>query len=265
MTQLRPGLHVVRRDDRHLQVGLDPPWRLVVPDEPEVRRLLTDLESGRLPVPSTPAAHRALAGLLAADMLVEPPVAHDRRTVSVTLSGAEAAAAEATRLLRAAGCATGPEQDAAVALLLCDGEPSRGLLDAHHRAGRPHLVVIRTAAGWTLGPFVQPDVTACMRCVDAHRGELDPRRAVVLEQLAGLPGGTTDPTLQALVIAWAVRDVLTYVDGHRPSTWSASIDVGPELEPRRREWTRHPHCGCSWDLTRAPEANAFTDQAVSRD
>ena len=41
-----PGLRVVRRDDRHLQVGLDAPHRLVVEDRPEVRRVLARLAAG---------------------------------------------------------------------------------------------------------------------------------------------------------------------------------------------------------------------------
>lgn len=256
MTQLRPGLHVVRRDDRHLQVGLDPPWRLVVPDEPEVRRLLADLGSGLPPILETPAAHRTLAGLLAADMVVDPSPDEGRAAVSVSVAGVDGLVAEATRLLRAAGCTVGPERDATVALLLTDGEPDRGLPDAHHRAGRPHLVVAGTAAGWVLGPFVLPDATACLRCVDAHRSEHDPRRAVVVEQLTGRPSAPADPTLRALVAAWAVRDVLAFVEGARPSTWSASIELGPDLEPRRRAWARHPHCGCSWDLGLAAGTDA---------
>src|SRR4051812_11926699 len=41
---LRPGLHVVRRDDRHLQVGLDPPERLVLADRPGLHEPLTPLD-----------------------------------------------------------------------------------------------------------------------------------------------------------------------------------------------------------------------------
>jgi len=41
---LRDGLCVVRRDDRHLQVGLDPPDRLVLADRPGLRDTLTHLE-----------------------------------------------------------------------------------------------------------------------------------------------------------------------------------------------------------------------------
>jgi hypothetical protein len=250
--QLRPGLHVTRRDDDHLQVGVDPPWRLVVPDEPDVRRLLGDLSDGRPTDPQSASGHRALRALLAADLLVDPEAAHDvsrRRaaaTVSVEAAGQEAA--DAVRLLRAAGCPVVSPDEATVALLIAEGEPRRDLVDAHLRDGRAHLPVAATPRGFVLGPFVVPGATACLRCVDAHLGTHDPRRAVVVEQLAGLDAGPGDPALAALATAWAVRDVLAYVDGDQPSTWSATVEVGSDLAPARRPWGRHPHCGCSWDL-----------------
>lgn len=255
MHQLRPGLHAVRRDDDHLQVGVDPPWRLVAPDEPDVRRLLADLTAGRPARPETPAGHRTLRSLLAADMLVDPgaraAAARIRAAAAVSVEATGPAAVDAVRLLRAAGCPVTPPREAAVALVLVDGEPPRGIVDEHVRESRAHLLVAATARGFTLGPFVVPGATACLRCVDAHLAMHDPRRAVVVEQLAGLGSGTPDPVLNALVTAWAVRDVVAYVDGAQPSTWSATVDLGPDLEPRRRAWTRHPHCGCSWDLAPA--------------
>lgn len=240
MTVLRPGLHVVRRDDRHLQVGVDPPWRVVLPDEPGVRRLLGDLADGRPAAPETDAEHRALLALARAGMLADPapPV---RRTVAVQASGD--VADQAVRVLRAAGCEVG---DGPVALVLSPGEVARSDADAHLRDGRPHLLVAAGARGWTLGPFVVPGAGACLRCVDAHRGEQDPRRALVVDQLAGLASAPDDPALASVAVAWAVRDVLTHLDGGQPSTWSATIELGPDLRPHRRTWTRHPHCGCSW-------------------
>ena len=50
---LRDGLHVVRRDDRHLQVGLDPPDRLVLDDRPGLQQTLTHLDR-RPPAPLRP-------------------------------------------------------------------------------------------------------------------------------------------------------------------------------------------------------------------
>jgi hypothetical protein len=256
MTLLRPGLHVVRRDDRHLQVGVDPPWRLVVPDEPDVQRLLADLAVGRQPLPETPAAHRVLAALLSADMVVDRGAraasVRARSAAAVSVEAGGRPAADALRILRAARCGVAPPGVATVALVLAAGEPRREVIDAHLREGRPHLPVAATAHGYTLGPFVVPGVTACQRCVDAHLGEHDPRRAVIVEQLGGRESGPGDQALEAVATAWAVRDVLAFVDGDRPSTWSATVEIGTDLRPRRREWTRHPYCGCAWDLTAAP-------------
>jgi hypothetical protein len=240
MTALRPGLHVVRRDDDHLQVGVDPPWRVVVPDRPGVRRLLGGLAAGRCPEPATEDEHRALLALTRAGLLVEA-AAPARHTVALHATGA--AGDEATRALRAAGCRIG---DGPVALVVAAGEIARGDADAHVSDGRAHLLVSAGVHGWTVGPFVVPGASACLRCVDAHRGELDPRRALVVEQLAGLPAAPDDPALATLAIAWAVRDVLTHLAGDRPSTWSATVELGPDLRPHRRTWSRHPHCGCAW-------------------
>ncbi|HEU5037714.1 MAG TPA: hypothetical protein VFT70_11965 [Nocardioides sp.] len=240
MTTLRPGLHVVRRDDHHLQVGVDPPWRVVLPDRPGVRRLLADLAGGRPAAPASEAEHRALLALTRAGLVAEPapPARH-----TVTLHAPADLADEAGRLLHAAGCEVGAGP---VALVVAAGEVARADADAHVRADRPHLLVTAGVHGWTLGPFVVPGRNACLRCVDAHRGEQDPRRALVVEQLAGLPAAPDDPALAAVALAWAVRDVLTHLAGREPSTWSATVELGPDLRPHRQAWSRHPHCGCAW-------------------
>jgi hypothetical protein len=242
--RLRSGLYVVRRDDRHLQVGLDPPTRLVVPDEPEVRALLADLAAGQATDLRGDTARRLLRDLAGAGMLDGAPPGP---RAPVAVAGTDALVEDADRLLRAAGVPVTEEQgDAAVVLVLSDGEPARDVVDDQVRAGRAHLVLAGDAAGYRVGPFVRPGETACLRCVDAHRGEHDPRRAMVVEQLAGRPLAAPDPVVQTLAVAWAVREVRHYLDGHRPVTWSAEVALLDLPEPRRTTWTRHPHCGCSW-------------------
>ena len=274
---LRPGLRVVRRDDRQLQVGLDPPLRVILPDEPAVRRLLEDLRAGRPVLPASPTAVRCLAELHRHDLLVDAAGldrallgSEDRAAAAAVFAragaGAEARLAaravsrvrvdaapedrqSATRLLRASGVGLADGADPTVVLLVDSGPLSRDRLDPFVRDGRPHLVVAPTDGGFTLGPFVVPGVTACQRCVDAHLGELDPRRAVVLEQY-GRQGRAAveprDPALFALALAGAVRDVVRFVDGDEPATWSATVAIGADPVPVRRAWERHPHCGCSW-------------------
>jgi hypothetical protein len=255
MSLLRTGLHVVRRDDRHLQIGVDPPWRLVVPDEPDVQEVLDALVAGRPPSPRTAAGHRVLRDLDRADML--RPAGEPARAYAVAVTGAARPSAEAERVLRAAGVVpVGPERSE-LSIVVATGEPPRDLVDDHVRAGRPHLVVGAGPRGYRVGPFVVPGVTACLRCVDAHLAEHDPRRGVIVEQLAGRAAAPDEPVLEALAVTWAVRDALRYLAGACPSTWSATVDLDLELDPRLREWARHPHCGCAWDSIGA------TDRAVS--
>ncbi len=278
---LRPGLHVVRRDDRHLQVGVDPPAVLVVPDDPESRRVLEDLRTGVRPATPSPESQGLVRELLARGLLVDAAArdtalgaASDRGAVSACYAqfGDDARRRLAARadarilvetpadlgraapLLRASGVglAVRPEEATAV-LVIADEVLPRHRLDPLLRAGLPHLVVAPGPGGLTVGPFVAPGLTACLRCVDAHLAERDPRRSMLLEQCDAttIASGPTprDPALLALAVATAVRDVVSYVDGDEPTTWSASVTVGPELTPVRRAWRRHPHCGCSWDDT----------------
>jgi len=280
---LRPGLRVVRRDDRHLQVGIDPPLRAIVPDEAPVRRLLEDLSGGdpRRPIgpADTPAAARCLQTLHQHGLLVDA-TALDRalatgedRAAAAAVFAQSGAGAEgvltartgsgvrvdaapdvrqsAHRLLRAAGVSLTdePEREAGIVLLVSPGPLPRDALDPFVRDGRAHAVVTPAGGGFTVGPFVVPGLTACLRCVDAHLAEHDPRRAVVLEQCGRQAPGPVeprDPTLLALAVAWAVRDVIRFVDGEAPATWSATVTIGADAMPVHREWDRHPHCGCSW-------------------
>lgn len=272
---LRPGLGVFRRDAGSLQVGTGPD-RVLLPDTPAVRRLLQAIGDGREPLPGDPEARRwaltlAERGLLAeADRFwrdvgrhpcalsayaEEPTSAPDRlaRRAAARV-GCDLPAPcdrEAAELLADAGVgvATDPAQ-ATVWLSLSLGEPSREAVDERMRSDLPHLLLSVVEGRVRVGPFVVPGRTACLRCVDAHLADVDPRHPVVVAQapLARSVSEPRDPALLTLALSWAARDLVTWVDGGRPSTWSATVDVGPELALPRRDWARHPHCGCSWLL-----------------
>ena len=273
--RLRPGLAVARHDAHYLQVGIDPPHRLLLPDLPEVRRVLAALTQGVALPPVTTSGWTALRGLTEADLLVdaaeverlgsspsilaawaqfgrEAPARLAEREVARVGVVATGDVQEALgRLLHEAGAAlAGPGEHADAWLVATDGEVPRSALDALVREEAPHLVLGGMLGSLRLGPFVLPGVTACLRCVDAHLAESDPRRGLVLEQVA-TPSSfierPRDPVLHALALAWAARDLLRFVEGERPSTWSTSFDLGPSAAPVAREWRRHPHCGCAWD------------------
>ena len=263
--RLRPGFFAVQRGDGHLQIGLDEPFRVILRDSPDIRQLLAALHGG--PLPATPAALDALTRLEAAGLLVHgsasdpmsaafgddaPRRASARGAVRVAVDGPAALVAEAQLLLASAGLTPADGEESEVALVLATSAVHRDRADTLVREGRPHLPVAAMGTRWSVGPFVVPGRTACLRCVDATLEEDDPRRAVVVEHLVDrdVP---IDAVTRQLAISWAVNDLLAWVDGVEPTTWEATVIIRPAAAPERRRWRRHPHCGCAWDLL-APSA-----------
>lgn len=246
--RLRAGVAVVRRDDRHLQLGLEPPRRVVLPDVPEVRSLLDALQHGSAIRTRAPRAADALQRLAAADLLApehEGPAA----TVAVAATGPRRLVETAVPLLRSAGVALA--EHAEVRLLLAYGALPRDLADPLVREGIAHLAAVLTPWGWDVGPFVAPGQTACLRCVDATRSDQDPRHGVVTDQAARSAAPVpARAALDALALGWIARDLTAYARGDRPSTWSTTVRLveSPGEEPVSEErWLRHPLCGCAWD------------------
>jgi hypothetical protein len=245
---LRSGLQVCRRDDHHLQIGLDDPDRLVLPDLPGLQAAL---EGRGVPVD---AGSQAVLDRLVSDgwVLDEDEQARLRREATarrppVALTVDPLLGDVVARACSSAGLRVADRSP--VRLLVALGEPRRRVADALMRDDVPHLWVTVHSRRVRLGPFVEPGRSACLRCVDAHLGDRDPRRGTVLHQLEERTPATyhaPDPSLLALAAAWAVRDVVRRLDGEVPSLRSADVTVTDELDVTRREWLRHPHCGCAW-------------------
>ncbi|GAA3648654.1 hypothetical protein GCM10022237_05380 [Nocardioides ginsengisoli] len=274
---LRPGTPVMARSPGVVQIGLAGP-SACLPDDPAVRRLVDALRrpTGLDPAEALPdAAADALRRLQDADLVVAAFLGEEPRPRALTTLlaqfGPDAVrrheARVATRVVVHAALALEPAVDAllaeaglpttsdgddpdAVHLVVSAGEVHRDALDPLIRASRAHLLVGGDAAGVRIGPFVEPGRTACQRCVDAHESMHDPRRPLLLAQAAGQAAAfpaPRDPLLDRLALAWAVRDLQRYAEGDEPSTWSATVDLGPATAPTITPWGRHPYCGCSWD------------------
>ena len=209
--RLRPGLRAVRRDSGHLQVGIDPGDRLVLPDDEPARRLLADLQAGRRPaldevggwcrelvergfVVDADALDQALHGpvpresVLSAFASAGPSAAARlaaRCSARVAVDATEPWRTVTLRAMTAAGLTVAAPGARRVAHLLVD--PGDELLDELVRRSEPHLVVTGMAGRITVGPFVSPGLTACSRCVTAHRCDRDPGHATVREQYADGP------------------------------------------------------------------------------
>lgn len=269
--RLPVGVPLLRRDRDHLQVGLDP--AVVLRDVPEVRGLLSRLRTGEDPCPDSPAARAALSRLEAAGLLEDPAADVVRRGLHrscvVVVDAPDELTAALGAVLRRAGLgvlapgaplpahrdgegASGPSS--LCALVVRDGVLARGDLDEATRTGLPHLVVASDHAGTVIGPFVVPGVSACVRCVDAHRSTRDPRWPVLVEQAAGQQPPPRDPVRHALAISWAAGDLRLWAEGRTPSTWSATVRVDDDLTVTRETWSRHPACGCAWGVLAASPA-----------
>lgn len=251
-SRLRPGVHVLRRDDRHVQIGLDPPHRVILPADPEVLDLLDQLRDGTAATVEGEASGvlRTLdaAGLLepCSSQLIAERGAKPR--VAIASAGLDLSAL--TPLLEAAGIgAAVPGRPADVHVVAASGPLSRERLDPLIQEGAPHLVVAGTGrpGSLRLGPFVLPGITACLRCVDAHESGSDPRRPLLVAQLSELRPAPVDPTVVGLACAWAACEIASYVAQRRPATWSGTVDLDLEV-PVVQTWERHPWCGCAWDL-----------------
>ena len=294
---LLPGTRVLRRDADHLQVGLDPATRVVVPDHPALRHLesgealrggdahLHRLGSVLLPddaplrsalpaagpssyADGTAWSRHSLASLARQGRADAASLARRSSYVVVVQcaparrspSGLAAALAEELRVLcRRSALRVGDRlpggprahRPPVVRVLVCVGEPDRRLLDPWTE---PHLLVRFVEGDGVVGPFVEPGTTACVRCADAHLTSQDPAWPLLVEQYArfgdtdradGVPE-PVDAALAAVCLAWAVRDLTTYLEGGRPSSSGRSLRIPPSLvEVEAQDWPRRPDCGCT--------------------
>ncbi|HEX6515563.1 MAG TPA: hypothetical protein VF049_08305 [Nocardioidaceae bacterium] len=150
---------------------------------------------------------------------------------------------------------TGATGATEVGLLVGCGEPDRELVDGWMRESVPHLLVRVSEGHASVGPFVVPGRTACLRCLDAHAADADPSWPLLVAQYAACcerarPDGLPEPVdllLATVAVAWAARDVVSFGEGRRPSTWSTTVRLDPTLSSiESRAWLRHPECGCGW-------------------
>lgn len=285
-SRLRPGAPVLVRDAGVLQVGLDQPARALLADTPAVRALLARLRTGGPPPPLGPGSDPDLViawqRLDQALLLVPGPVggagADGAGTLAATASwagprAAERLAARRGALVRVLGPAslvepvarlgqlgglrvdpaggTAQDDDPALVVVLHEGEARRRQHDDLQAAGLAQLPVWWRGGLPHVGPLVVPGTTACLRCLDAHESETDPRRPLLVEQAGREPTPPHDPVLLALAVAWTVREAQRWVEGATPTSWSATVRLGPDGPPLVTPWARHPYCGCAWDAPAA--------------
>lgn len=106
----------------------------------------------------------------------------------------------------------------------------------------PHLPVILSDGGVSVGPIVEPGAGPCLLCLELHRRDADPAWPAIATQLLGRnPEAPAPLVLEAAALA--VRMTLSGLGGRRGPAISVRIDAATGRR-EEREWTQHPDCGC---------------------
>jgi hypothetical protein len=165
------------------------------------------------------------------------------------------AAVRAARRLAPSLRGTVPAGRSAADLAVLTGDPSGHdgrLIDRLMRGGVPHLFAgVRDATG-LVGPLVLPGRSSCRRCHDLHRTDRDPAWPTVAAQLRAASRGSRttacDVVLATAVASHAGLQALAFLDGDpAPPAVDGTIEIAQEDgRVRRRSWTVHPSCGCTW-------------------
>jgi bacteriocin biosynthesis cyclodehydratase domain-containing protein len=215
---------------------------------------VTVLGGGRVGAPL--AALLAGAGVGGVDVRDEAPARpQDVGVGGLRLADVGRSRGEAARELLAAGC---PGVDVRVqrspdlVVLAPSGREPLDTLTPLLAPGCPHLVAeVRDGVG-VVGPLVVPGSTACLRCLDLTRTDLDPDWPALAAQL-GMAVRATPPCdgpLAAAVAAQAALQALALLDGLPPASAGGTLELAlPDWRWRRRSWATHPACGCSWPAT----------------
>jgi bacteriocin biosynthesis cyclodehydratase domain-containing protein len=257
---LDPALPRVWRTPDSVQFGVDRPALVLDGVTAAEERMLSALAGGVTPRGLEMIARRSraspaeVAALLekVAPLLVASP-ARDPAPALVVLDGAGPTAATVQRLLGDAGVEVlaglswadpaVERADAAVLVASYAVEPQR-----HARWLRrdiPHLSVVYSDGGVTVGPLVSPGAGPCLRCVDLHRTDADPAWPALATQLHTLPPPGETAVAAAAAAARASAELLGRATA-RPRALTGRSGFLPRgaAEWVSRAWEPHPDCGC---------------------
>lgn len=157
-------------------------------------------------------------------------------------------AAIAAAVQRAApGTATKPVRRGAATLTIQLGydQPVELLAARHASRQQPHLAVAIREGAAVIGPFVPAAGGPCLNCLDLHRRDRDagwPGLGVQLTPEAPEPCGVA--TLLCAT-SFATAEALTFLDGGKPETLGAAVEITAPGRFRRRSWPVHPACDCA--------------------
>ncbi len=246
---------MVWRTPHSIQLGVQRPLLVIDAVSPARERMLAALSAGVSPsgwqmLASAAGLDAQEAAALLAELApaLEPQPVGPRssaRVIGDSALGREISAqlADVGRLAASASDTTASDQPALV-VLAADWVVSPEDHGRWLRRDVPHLPVIATDDGVTIGPFVEPGRGPCLYCVHLARTDADPAWPAIATQLWGRPSPPLTRAAVAAAAAFATRRVLARLDDGPAEAvaWHLRSDGGVVSAQRR---ARHPECSCA--------------------
>jgi bacteriocin biosynthesis cyclodehydratase domain-containing protein len=253
--KLDSGVVQVWRDPFSLQFGVEPVRTVLREVSNAEERMIAALNTGvsrsglAMIATDAGAGEREVAGLLKRldRLLVRPkPPASEGR---VAIVGQGPTVDQLATMLTIAGArvtagTSVPEDDCEFGVTI-----GHYVLDPESyghwlRRDVPHFAVTFGDAAITVGPLVEPGVTACLYCLEHYRRDADASWAAIASQLWGRSSESETPIASTDVAARIARAVLLRLGGTLPkAAISLSLDAHTG-ETTSRTWLPHPDCGC---------------------
>jgi hypothetical protein len=122
------------------------------------------------------------------------------------------------------------------------------LTDKLLASDQAHMVLASGPTNIHISSVIEPGLTSCMKCRDAHLTDADASWPLLTSQLIGRPPLDLAPSGLILFAAhFATQLVNEWVDGrlvHPNRLWDISW---PSMATEFTEMFPHPACGCSWN------------------
>jgi hypothetical protein len=284
-----PARPVLPRSGRHRLADDAQIWSVVHPGDDDGWQLLARRDRFRVEIHgggrigTTLAATLAAAGVGSVGVVDASPVR--RRNLApagpfpTDLGGSHRRAGRsATTRLVTEGRSSHPDDDPGredrpsppdLVVLVDHGAADARRADPFSTRDIPQLSIVVQEASALVGPLVLPGRSACLRCLDLHRTDLDDSWPLLLAQLIdrrddrpGIPELHAEETASSgLVASLAALQVLHHLDGRVPapqgtdgmSAPAPPASVGATLTVQlpdglitRQPWSVHTECGCGW-------------------
>jgi hypothetical protein len=252
--RLDPRYPLVWRTPFSVQLGIDP--GMVVLDDltPIQERMLAALTVG-ISAPGLAMMARGHTeehdALLAALVPVLARPARDLPVPTVAISGSETTVTAIAAALAGSGVRTVLAADAAD---LADCAPDLAIAAGHFvldpelhafwlRRDVPHLPVVLSDTGVTVGPIVEPGTGPCLLCLELHRRDADDAWPAIATQLLGRRSHVESAVLLTEAAGAVGRLVIGRLSDGPAAAASLRID-GATGARSYRQWQPHEDCGC---------------------